>query len=288
MRASLTWGGGKNYIARAFSSQVFCANYKRRSRSHLRIRHHASQYPSAIPPAILAQGSWCGEEAGVSLLQWRKFVCGVMIVIWPASLLAQTSNRALLHSDGGTWLNGSPAPAISAIFPDSLVQTQAGHSARIDAERSTVRIGPETVMQYQGSELALDHGSLQLDTAREMKVLIGCITVSPITSDRTQYDVTDVDGKVKVVASKNDVKIHLHGSIQKSRQGASSDIIVREGEQATRSEHCGAAPKPTAGLNADGAILNSPWAKGVGIAAVGVLTCWALCRGDDPVSPSKP
>lgn len=210
-----------------------------------------------------------------------------MIVIAPPSL-AQITDRGLIYSDGGVWLNGSVAPAVTAIFPDSLVQTQAGHSAKIDVDGSTVLIAPETVMQFQGAELALDHGNLKLDTAREMKVLIGCITVSPITSDRTQYDVTDFDGRVKVVAIKNDVKIHLHGSIQRSKQGASSDIVVHEGEQATRSEHCGAAAKPTAGLNADGAILNSPWAKGVGIAAVGVLTCWALCRGDDPISPSMP
>ena len=180
------------------------------------------------------------EKGGRFLLEWRKLVCGVMIVIVPASLNAQIADRGLLHSDGGTWLNGSPAPAVSAIFPDSLVQTQAGHSARINLDGSTVLIGPETIVQFQGNELALDHGALQLDTAREMKVLIGCVTVTPITSDRTQYNVTDVDGRVKVVALKNDVKIHLHGAARRSKQGDSSDLIVREGEQATRRDRCGA------------------------------------------------
>ena len=63
-----------------------------------------------------------------------QFVCGVMILIGSTTLTAQTTGRALVHSDGGTWLNDSPAPAISAIFPDSLVQTQSGHAARINAE----------------------------------------------------------------------------------------------------------------------------------------------------------
>jgi hypothetical protein len=221
------------------------------------------------------------------LLQWRKFVCGVMIVIAPPSL-AQITDRGLIYSDGGVWLNGSVAPAVTAIFPDSLVQTQAGHSAKIDVDGSTVLIAPETVMQFQGAELALDHGNLKLDTAREMKVLIGCITVSPITSDRTQYDVTDFDGRVKVVAIKNDVKIHLHGSIQRSKQGASSDIVVHEGEQATRSEHCGAPARPTQGLNGDGPALDSRLAWISGLVAAGVIACFGLCHGDDPVSPSKP
>jgi hypothetical protein len=105
-----------------------------------------------------------------------------MILIGSTTLTAQTAGRALLLSDGGTWLNGTPAPAISAIFPDSLVQTQSGHTARIHAEGSSPPIAPETIVQFQGNELALDHGSLQVDTARETKVLIGCVTVSPLTS----------------------------------------------------------------------------------------------------------
>lgn len=213
-----------------------------------------------------------------------------MIVIVPSSLFAQGTGGALLHSDGGTWLNENPAPATAAIFRDSLVQTQKGYSARIDAEGSTVLIGPETVVQFQGNELTLDHGSLRLDTATEMTVIVGCITINPISSDRTQYDVTDIDGKVKVIAHKKDVKIRLHGSdLRKTKPGASSEFIVKEGAQATRSEHCGVPIKPTQGIDAHEPFLDSIGAKVAGLAAVGVITCYALCRGgDEPVSPSKP
>ncbi|MGA9508642.1 MAG: hypothetical protein WBV55_08365 [Candidatus Sulfotelmatobacter sp.] len=219
------------------------------------------------------------------MIQWRKFVCGVMIAIFPAFLNAQVTDRGLIYSDGGTWLNESPAPAVTTIFPDSLVQTQSGYSARINMEGTTVLIGPETLFQFQGNELTLDHGNLHLDTAREMKVLIGCVTVTPVTSDRTQYTVTDVDGRVKVVALKNDVKIHLHGAVRRSKQGASSDLIVREGEQATRRDRCGALMQPTQG---DGPILGRRLAWGAGLVVAGAVACLGLCHGDDPVSPSKP
>jgi hypothetical protein len=227
--------------------------------------------------------------AGLDLPEWRKFVCGMMIVLIPSSLLAQVSDRALLRSNGGTWLNGSPAPDTSTIFRDSLIQTQKAHSARIDAEGSSVVVQPETVVQYEGDELMLDHGSLQLGTASQMKVRVDCLTVIPITEDRTQYDVTDVDGKVKVAALRHDVKIHYAGgNLRKSKQNGSSDVIVHEGEQATREEHCGAAIKPTAGLDAEGAILNSPWAWKIGLVAAGIVACIGLCHGDDPISPWKP
>ncbi len=218
---------------------------------------------------------------------WRNLVCGVVIVILPTSLLAQDASRGMLYNDGGTWLNENPAPASAAIFPDSLVQTQKGHTARIDVAGSTVLIGPETMVQFQGHELVLDHGSLQVSTASEMEVIVGCISIIPNTSDQTEYDVTDVDGRVRIAASKKDVKVHSHGgALRRSKQSASSDNIVREGQQATREEHCGGPYTPSQA--ADAPILNTHVAEAVGIAAVGVLTCLGLCREDNPVSPAKP
>jgi hypothetical protein len=219
------------------------------------------------------------------LLEWRKLVCGVMIVILPTSLMAQNSARAMLHDDGGVWLNGNPAPNSSAIFLHDLVQTQKGNWAKIDADGSTVTVQPETIVQFEGDELVLDHGSLQLNTSRGMKVRVNCITVIPLTQDWNRYDVTDVDGRVVVVAHQNDVRIHYQGAATRlSKQARSSDVTVHQGEQVTREERCGAPARPA---EATGTTLNSIWAKGAGIAAVGILTCWALCRGDEPVSPSK-
>jgi hypothetical protein len=65
-------------------------------------------------------------------------------------------------------------------------------------------------------------------------------------------------------------------------------VIVHQGEQATREERCGAAAKPAEIVNADAAFLNTAWAKAAGLVAIGVITCYALCRGDDPISPDKP
>ncbi|HTC49419.1 MAG TPA: hypothetical protein VK722_19010 [Candidatus Aquilonibacter sp.] len=231
------------------------------------------------------------RKGGARLLDWRNLVCGIIIVAAPSSLLAQRSDRGMLSNDGGTWLNESPAPAVTAIFPDSLVQTQAGHTARITMEGSEVLIRPETMFQFQGGELALDHGSLQVDTARGLKVLIGCITVDPVTSDRTQFDVTDVDGKVKVSALRHDAKIHLHGKAQGAKQGGgSTDTIVHEGQQLTRSEHCGGALlRPSEALDANGGWLDSLGAKIAGGAIIVGITCYALCRTNPgPVSPWQP
>ena len=220
------------------------------------------------------------------MLEWRKLVCGVMIVIVPASMSAQGTDRALLHSDGGTWLNGKPAPVSSVIFRNDHIETQAAHSAKIDVEGSTVTVLPDTVVQFEGDELVLDYGSLQLSTARQMKVRVNCVTVIPVTVDWTQYDVSDIDGKVKVSAYKKDVKIHAPGAARRAKQGASTDNIVHEGERSTRDEKCGAAGRP-AEVDGKGPLLDSPWAR-VGGAGVIALTCIIVCHTDDPMSPAKP
>lgn len=212
-----------------------------------------------------------------------------MIVILPVSLIAQDSARAMIHNEGGVWLNGNPAPNSSAIFLHDLIQTQKEGRAKIDTDGSTVTVQPDTIVQFEGDELVLDHGSLQLNTSRAMRVRVNCITVIPITQEWTRYEVTDVDGKVTVAAYTNDAKMHYQGAaMRRSKQAASEDLIVHQGEQKSREERCGVAARPSEVVNANGAILNSVWARGAGIIAIGALTCWALCHADDPISPDKP
>jgi len=225
----------------------------------------------------------------VSLFEWRNLVCGVMVVVLPMSLMAQESARAILHNDGGVWLNGNLAPNSSAIFPHDLVRTQKENRARIDADGSTVTVEPETIVQFEGDELVLEHGSLQVNTWRGMRVRVNCLTVSAPAQEWARYDVTDVDGKVLVLAYQNDVKIHYQSpAAWRLKHVELPDVTVYQGGQATSEERCGSAAKPAEVVNAKGAILDSIWAKGIGITAIGVVTCWALCRGDNPVSPSKP
>ncbi len=216
------------------------------------------------------------------MLEWRNLVCGVMVVILPMSLMAQDSAGAMLHNEGGVWLNGNSAPNSSAIFPHDLVRTQKENKARIDADGSTVTVEPETIVQFEGDELILEHGSLQVNTWRGMRVRVNCVTVNPPAQEWARYDVTDVDGKVLVLAHQNDVKIHYSGpATWRSKHIELADVTVYQGGQATHEDRCGEAPKTPDGNRP---ILDSIWAKGVGVAVIVGVTCWALCR-ENPVSP---
>jgi len=217
-----------------------------------------------------------------------------MIAVLPLSLLADDVAAMLRSSGVGVLVNKNPAPASIVLFSNDLIETQKGAVARIEASGSTADINPETMIQFEGSELVLDHGSLSVNTSRGLRVRVGCLTVTPANdAEWTHYDVADVDGKVTVSALKNDVYIDFRSrSPQQAKQAANSNrVTVQEGEQKSRDEKCGAADikQSAAHISGVGAIMNSPWAIRAGAAGVGAALCLGFfCRDDDPISPAKP
>lgn len=145
-------------------------------------------------------------------------------------------------------------------------------------------------MKFQGNYLVLEHGSVVVGTSILMSVRANCINLKPISNDRTQFDVTDLTGKVEVAAHKNNVNITQGGALRKtSSQSSPQSATVHEGQQATRDETtaCGAAPRPEGAGNA----LNTKWLEiGGGVAGGAVILCLLLCKGPKPsnVSPSQP
>src|SRR5215831_12316477 len=169
----------------------------------------------------------------------------------------------MLHGSDGVLVNGGPLPGSMAIFPDALIETPKAGVARIEVSGSAADINAETVVQYQTDELALDHGTVSVNTSRAFRVRVGCITVTPVKADWTHYDVTDLDGRVTVSALKGDVYLDAHtNTAQEAKQGPEkSRTIAHEGEQKSREEKCAAAGPPPDHLAAYGAIMNSPYVK---------------------------
>jgi ferric-dicitrate binding protein FerR (iron transport regulator) len=213
-----------------------------------------------------------------------------MIATLPASLAADDNGAAILQSNGGVLLNGLSAAPSAALFPRDTVETQPKTAARIELTGSAIDINPETLVEFEGDEIVLEHGSVSVNTSRAFKVRVGCLVVIPVNPTWTRYDVTDVDGKVTVAALKSDVNINSRSANpQTAKQSANAGrVSVREGEQKSRQEKCGGADVKSARAAARGSILDSPYSVGVAVGVFAGLTCWALCNGDNPVSPSRP
>ena len=223
----------------------------------------------------------------VSIL--RSLLCWAMVAIVPVTLLGQTPS-AVLHTQGGVWVNGFEARDSSAIFSGDLLETKPGFSATLNLDGSSVLIQAESVAKFQGDLLVLDHGSVAVGTSKKFKVRVNCLTVVPVVDEWTQYEVTDVNRTVEVAAHKLDVNVEREMSKQKpAEQGQPpQEGSVHEGEQKNYDESavCGAplAPKES------GAGLNPKWIAAGGAAAAGIIICAILCLGGGkhPVSPDAP
>ncbi len=215
----------------------------------------------------------------VSML--RNIFCWMMIAVFPASLMGADSGAAMLYAKGTAWLNGSTVPRSSAIFPGDLVQTKPDSVANINAPGSSVMILSDSLVKFEGNAVSVEHGSVTVATSKGMNTRAGEVTVAPASNAWTEFEVTDLNGRVQIVARKGDVSI----------SNGSETTTLPQGQQTTRDESqssnkkrkaAGAAPA------AAGGVLDSPIAIGIGAAAVGGLVTWVLLQGDEPASPVKP
>jgi hypothetical protein len=214
-----------------------------------------------------------------------------MVAIVPIPLMAQTQS-AIVHTQGGVWVNGYEAKDASAVFSGDVIETRDNFSAMLNLEGTSVLVQPESVVKFQGDALELDHGSVSVETSTSFKVLVHCITVVPVANEWTQYDVVDLNGSVQVSAHTRDVNVKWeHGGAKNPVENAlgqqgQEQGSVHQGEQKKydESELCGAPPKPNAG-----SLPNPKWIA-AGAAGAGVLI-WVVVHGGGgkkPVSASTP
>ena len=213
----------------------------------------------------------------------RICVCFFLLLTVPTALigqdLPQQSGGAILHADGGVWVNGYEAHDSSAVFPGDLIETKPGFSANLSIEGSTVLLAPETVGKFQGDLFDLDHGIVSVVSSKGFKVRVNCIRVTPVLNDWTEYIVTDLTGTVQVDARKKDVNVEHEQKLGKPslEKEASGNASVHEGEQKRyeSSEICGAPPSPSSPASS----LSPKWIAAGG-GAGGLLICLVLhCFG---------
>lgn len=206
----------------------------------------------------------------------------MMVSLFPASLIAADSGAAMLYTKGNASVNGSSVPRSSAIFPGDVVQTKPDSAANINAPGSNVMVLADSLVTYRSNALAIEHGTVTVVTSKGMVTRVGDVTVSPASANWTEFQVTDVNGTVQIIARKGDVNVN----------DGQETTTLAQGQQTSRDENQESKKKKKreggAAAAAAGSALNSPIAIGIGAAAVGGVLTWVLIQGDDPVSPVAP
>ena len=226
----------------------------------------------------------------------RGLLCWVLVVGLPVSLLGQAPplqtqpSSAILHAEGGVWVNGAEAHDSTAVFSGDVLQTKPGFSATLSLDGTEVLLAPETVGKFDGDAFVLDHGSVSVGTSKGFKVKVNCIKVIPVHEEWTKYEVTDTNGIVRVAALKNDVNVEheAHAKTPADSTASSDEGIVHEGQKKNYDETqlCGAPPRPTTA----GSGVNTKWIV-AGAAGAGILIlilAHGTGGGKSPISASQP
>lgn len=223
---------------------------------------------------------------------YLKILSCLMVMIFPAALFAADQPAAMLYSHGTALLNGNSIARSSAIFSGDLVQTNPDSVANINATGSSVLVLNDSLIQYEGSTVELEHGGVTISTSKSLATRAGDVIVSPTASVWTEFEVRDVDGKVQIAARKGDLTIRddsgtttLAQGQQTTRDESQSQTDNQTDNQKRKKKRkivAGAVPGAAEG------VFNSPTAIGIAGGLIIGGTAWALSHTDDPVSPIKP
>jgi ferric-dicitrate binding protein FerR (iron transport regulator) len=210
----------------------------------------------------------------------RTFLCWVMLVVFPSSLLAADTNAAMLYAKGTAWVNGGAVTESTAVFPGDLVQTKAGSMADLNASGSNVMIRPDSFVKFEGNGVAVDHGSVSIKTAKSLRTHTEDLTVSPTSNAWTEFEVANLDGKIKVMVLKGDVSV----------SDGSGTSTLSQGQQTTRDMSARKKKRRDNGAPAaaGGGVLDSPIVVGIGAAAIAGMMVWVSLQSPNPASPAVP
>ncbi len=220
---------------------------------------------------------------------FRGLVSCVLIVLFPGSLFAADSNAAMLYTNGAAWVNGAHVPrSSSAIFSGDLLQTRSDTVANINQPGSSITVLADSLVQFEGVSVDIQHGGVTVSTSKGIAATAGDVKVAPASNAWTEFNVTDVDGTVRIAARKGDLTISDGKDVVTLAQGQdttrdeSSGNSEKDNKKKNRKRQAGAVPA------AGGGVMNSPYAIGIGAGAIIGVTTWVLIKNDNPASPTKP
>lgn len=229
----------------------------------------------------------------MGMAAFRKLVSCVLVLMVPGSLIAADSGTAMLYADGAAWLNGSHVPKSSAIFAGDLLQTRSDSAANIHAPGSSVTVLGDSLVQFEGASLKVEHGGVFVSTSKGLATTAGEVRVAPASNTWTEFNVLDTDGTVRIAARKGDLTVtDDRGTVTlaqgqettRDEQSEPTDNSKKKEKEKEKDKKRAAGATPAAG----GGLLDSPVAVGVGAAAIVGVTTWVLLQGSNPVSPSQP
>jgi hypothetical protein len=210
-----------------------------------------------------------------------KYICAIGCAIFflsATSLFASETGAAVVYAKGTAWLNGSAIPGSSPIFSGDMVQTKSDSAANINAVGSAIVISPNSLVLFEGARVGLEAGSVNVATSKALAVHVEGVTVTPASAAWTQFDISQTEDGVLIIARKGAVTLSDDSGTSTLAEG--QQIVWKNPEKKRRKG--GTPVAATAGP------LSSRWVAAGGAAVAGIILVFALDPTPEPISPWKP
>ena len=215
-----------------------------------------------------------------------KIAFCLMIALCPSSAIARDTQAYMVYARGIVWVNGHLMPAPSeAVFPGDSVETRGESVANVSAVGWSIVLQPNSLIKVDAGSIVLEKGSLTLKTVSVVtsdvvSVRAGQVSITPVSVSETEFEVTDLNGRVRIAVRRSDVYVDC----------GSDSARIAEGEEIMRDEsgHC-RKKKAGAYVAGGGNLLENRWVWG-GVLTGGGLCAW-ICPGGGsppPISPWHP
>jgi hypothetical protein len=222
----------------------------------------------------------------MSQSRFRSAVCCLLAILFPAQvMLGGETASAMLYTNGAAWLNGSEVPKSAAVFAGDMLQTRPDSTARIQANGSSVMVLADSLVKFEGPAVELEHGAVRVTTSRGLAARAGDVTVKPASDSWTEFQVTDVDGRMQIAANKGDLTVQDDKgttTVTQGQQTTRDDTSDTEKKKKKRRHGSGAAPA------AGGGIMSSPYVVYSGLGIAGGVGLWVWLQSEPPASPACP
>lgn len=156
-------------------------------------------------------------------------------LIWLSLLLSSAvtlvafDDSAVLKSTGVVVLNGSGAPATTAIFSGDTVQTTGGAVLTISSPGSTVLLPQNSQLTFRGKSVSLTGGKATISTTNGMSVATDRYVIAPGNQGTAQYEIEKTGDTLLVHASRGAVTIHSSGKTLTLAEGQVGQLSGQTG-----------------------------------------------------------
>ena len=219
----------------------------------------------------------------------HQVLCATLVPLMAAtSLMAADADGAIVYVSGSTSVNGAAISRPSAVFPGDTIRTSSSSQANVNSSGASVTIFENSSVEFERAGVSLQDGSVNIGAyKKELSASVGNVTVTPASSDWTEFKLSRRNGAVQITARKGDLNVSDGKESVTMLQGQSTtreDSTTRD-DSDKRKERKRDEPIAAAMRNP---VLDSPVWIGIGAAAITAGLIYALTRNGSPVSPVTP